>query len=53
MVTQATLLQNRTKQSLTLDSDVLWWYQKHEAVYEAQINSVLRAYMEDHQRRKA
>lgn len=33
-----------------LDSEVCWWYLTQGRGYEERINSVLRAYMEEHQR---
>jgi uncharacterized protein (DUF4415 family) len=33
---------------ILLDSEVFWWYLKHGLGYEERINSVLRAYMEEH-----
>jgi uncharacterized protein (DUF4415 family) len=36
--------------TLTVDSDVLWWYQKQGPGYETRINSLLRAYMKEKQR---
>ena len=38
---------------LLLDSDVFWWYQKQGPGYQTRINSVLRAYMEEHANKPA
>ncbi len=43
------------KEQLTLriDSDVLKWYRKLGPGYQTRINSLLRAYMEEHLRKPA
>jgi uncharacterized protein (DUF4415 family) len=43
----------RTKKQLTLrvDPDVIEWYQRQGPGYQTRINSLLRAYMEEHQRK--
>lgn len=43
------------KEQLTLriDSDVLDWYRKQGLGYQTRINALLRAYMEEHQRKSA
>ena len=43
------------KRQLTLrvDSDVVEWYQKQGQGYQTRINSLLRAYMEEHLRKSA
>lgn len=45
----------RRKKQLTLrvDSDVVEWYQKQGPGYQTRINSLLRAYMEEHARKSA
>ena len=41
----------RKKQlTLRVDSDVVEWYQKQGPGYQTRINSLLRAYMKEHQR---
>lgn len=41
----------RKKQlTLRVDGDVVEWYQKQGPGYQTRINSLLRAYMEEHQR---
>ncbi len=41
----------RKKQlTLRVDSDVVEWYQKQGRGYQTRINSLLRAYMEEHRR---
>jgi len=42
----------KRKKQLTLrvDSDVVEWYQKQGPGYQTRINSLLRAYMEEHAR---
>lgn len=41
----------RKKQlTLRIDSDVVEWYQKQGPGYQTRINSLLRAYMKEHQR---
>lgn len=41
----------RKKQlTLRIDSDVIEWYQKQGPGYQTRINSLLRAYMKEHQR---
>ena len=43
----------RKKQlTLRIDSDVVEWYQKQGPGYQTRINSLLRAYMKEHQRTK-
>ena len=44
-------LKPRTKTQLTLrvDSDVLVWFKKQGRGYQTRINTLLRAYMEEHQ----
>lgn len=46
-------LKPRTKSQLTLrlDSDVLEWFKKQGSGYQTRINLLLRAYMEEHQKR--
>jgi len=34
---------------ILLDSEVYWWYVKQGRGYDARINAVLRAYMEEHE----
>jgi len=43
------------KQQLTIrvDSDVLDWYKKQGPGYQTRINSLLRAYMQEHPRKSA
>ena len=43
------------KEQLTLriDSDVVKWYRKQGPGYQTRINSLLRAYMEEHTRKPA
>jgi uncharacterized protein (DUF4415 family) len=36
--------------TLRIDSDVVEWYQKQGPGYQTRINSLLRAYMKEHQR---
>jgi uncharacterized protein (DUF4415 family) len=45
----------RRKKQLTLrvDSDVIEWFKKQGQGYQTKINSLLRAYMEEHARRSA
>ena len=45
----------RRKKQLTLrvDSDVVDWYKKQGRGYQTRINSLLRAYMKEHQRHSA
>lgn len=45
----------RTKKQLTLrlDPDIIEWYQRQGSGYQTRINSLLRAYMEEHQRKTA
>jgi uncharacterized protein (DUF4415 family) len=44
----------RKKQlTLRVDGDVIEWYQKQGPGYQTRINSLLRAYMEEHQRKTA
>ena len=44
----------RKKQlTLRMDSDVVEWYRKQGPGYQTRINSLLRAYMEEHRRRTA
>jgi uncharacterized protein (DUF4415 family) len=45
----------RPKKQLTLriDSDVVEWYQRQGRGYQTRINSLLRAYMEEHRRKTA
>jgi uncharacterized protein (DUF4415 family) len=44
----------RKKQlTLRVDGDVVEWYQKQGPGYQTRINSLLRAYMEEHRRKTA
>ena len=44
----------RKKQlTLRMDSDVIEWFRKQGRGYQTKINSLLRAYMEEHRRRAA
>ena len=44
----------RKKQlTLRVDGDVVEWYQRQGPGYQTRINSLLRAYMEEHQRKTA
>lgn len=45
----------KRKKQLTLrvDSEVVEWYQKQGPGYQTRINSLLRAYMEEHRRKTA
>ncbi len=44
----------RKKQlTLRVDSDVVEWYQRQGPGYQTRINSLLRAYMEEHRRKIA
>ena len=44
----------RKKQlTLRVDSDVVEWYQRQGPGYQTRINSLLRAYMEEHRRKTA
>lgn len=44
----------RKKQlTLRIDTDVVDWYKKQGRGYQTRINSLLRAYMEEHQRKTA
>lgn len=44
----------RKKQlTLRVDNDVVEWYQKQGPGYQTRINSLLRAYMEEHRRKTA
>jgi len=44
----------RKKQlTLRVDGDVIEWYQKQGPGYQTRINSLLRAYMEEHLRKSA
>lgn len=44
----------RKKQlTLRVDSDVVEWYQQQGPGYQTRINSLLRAYMEEHRRKIA
>lgn len=44
----------RKKQlTLRVDSDVVEWYQRQGPGYQTRINSLLRAYMEEHARKSA
>ena len=44
----------RKKQlTLRVDSDVVDWYKKQGPGYQTRINSLLRAYMKEHQRKTA
>jgi uncharacterized protein (DUF4415 family) len=44
----------RKKQlTLRIDSDVVEWYKKQGRGYQTRINSLLRAYMKEHQRKTA
>jgi uncharacterized protein (DUF4415 family) len=42
------VLPRKKQLTLLIDSDVLWWYQKQGRGYQSRINSLLRAYMEQH-----
>jgi uncharacterized protein (DUF4415 family) len=45
---------NRKEQlTLRIDSDVVEWYRKQGPGYQTRINSLLRAYMEEHLRKSA
>jgi len=39
--------------TLRMDSDVIEWFKKQGSGYQTKINSLLRAYMEEHRRRAA
>lgn len=39
--------------TLRIDQDVVEWYQRQGRGYQTRINSLLRAYMEEHQRKTA
>ena len=39
--------------TLRMDSDVIEWFKKQGRGYQTKINSLLRAYMEEHQRKAA
>ena len=39
--------------TLRMDSDVIEWFKKQGRGYQTKINSLLRAYMEEHRRRAA
>jgi uncharacterized protein (DUF4415 family) len=39
--------------TLRVDSDVVDWYKKQAPGYQTRINSLLRAYMKEHQRKTA
>jgi uncharacterized protein (DUF4415 family) len=41
--------ESKTQVILSIDSDVLDWFQSHDQGYQTQINQLLRAYMEAHQ----
>jgi uncharacterized protein (DUF4415 family) len=44
----------RKKQlTLRMDSDVVEWFKKQGRGYQTKINSLLRAYMEEHRRKSA
>ncbi len=43
----------KTPLTLRIDSDVLDWYRKTGPGYQTRINALLRAYMEEHQRKSA
>jgi uncharacterized protein (DUF4415 family) len=44
----------RKKQlTLRVDSDVVEWYQKQGPGYQTRVNSLLRAYMEEHLKKRA
>jgi uncharacterized protein (DUF4415 family) len=40
----------KTQLTLRVDSDVIDWYKKQGPGYQTRINSLLRAYMKEHQR---
>lgn len=40
----------KTQLTLRVDSDVVDWYKKQGPGYQTRINSLLRAYMKEHQR---
>lgn len=46
-------LPRKRQLTLRVDSDVIEWYQKQGQGYQTKINSLLRAYMEEHLRRSA
>jgi len=39
--------------TIRVDSEVLAWYKKQGTGYQTRINALLRAYMEEHQRKSA
>ena len=43
----------KTQATLPIDNDVLEWFKSQGHGYQAQINNLLRAYMEDRQRAKS
>jgi len=46
-------LPRKRQLTLRVDSDVIEWYRKQGQGYQTKINSLLRAYMEEHLRRSA
>lgn len=44
-------VRNKKQLTLRLDPDVIEWYQRQGSGYQTRINSLLRAYMEEHQRK--
>jgi uncharacterized protein (DUF4415 family) len=47
------LVKRKKQLTLRVDSDVVEWYQKQGPGYQTRINSLLRAYMEEHRRKTA
>ena len=43
-------IQRKKQLTLRVDSDVVDWYKKQGRGYQTRINSLLRAYMKEHQR---
>jgi uncharacterized protein (DUF4415 family) len=43
-------VQRKTQLTLRVDSDVVDWYKNQGPGYQTRINSLLRAYMKEHQR---
>jgi len=39
--------------TITVDSEVLWWYQKQGSDYRTRIHQVLRTYMEEQSKKQA
>jgi uncharacterized protein (DUF4415 family) len=46
-------VRNKKQLTLRVDPDVIEWYQSQGPGYQTRINSLLRAYMEEHQRKTA